>query len=75
MSKKAIVWSQPNCKYCDMAKTLLEIRGWEVEERVIGGNFTKEQFFTLYPGVRTVPLVILNNNWSGSFLELKELLG
>jgi glutaredoxin len=58
-----------------MAKTLLDLRGWEVEERVIGKEYTKEQFFALWPGVRSVPLIILNDNWSGGFLELKELLG
>lgn len=75
MSKKAVVWSQPNCPYCDMAKKLLESQGYEVEERKIGFTYTKEQFFEANPGARSVPQIYLNEELvPGGYSGLKAML-
>ena len=38
-----IVWSKPMCPFCDMAKSLLTMKGIEFEERKLGDGWTKEQ--------------------------------
>lgn len=76
MLNKAVVWSQPNCQYCNMAKSLLRARGYEIEEKIISVTHTKQQFLEEIPDARTVPQILLNgvlvkNGYNG----LKGLFG
>ena len=75
MYKIATVWSQPNCRFCDMAKALLKVRGWDVQEMMIGKNTTKEAFLEANPGMRSVPQIHLNGNSIGGYDKLKVLIG
>lgn len=68
---KAIVWSKDHCPYCVQAKTLLEQRGIEFEERKIGDGWTKEQLLEAVPDARTVPQIFLNDELVGGFTELR----
>jgi glutaredoxin len=71
---KAVVWSKPACPYCDKAKALLKLKGIEVEERVVGNGYTKEQLIEAVPGARSVPQIFLDNNLIGGFTELRTHL-
>jgi glutaredoxin len=68
---KAIVWSKDYCPYCVQAKTLLEQKGIEFEERKIGDGWTKEQLLEAVPDARTVPQIFLNDELVGGFTELR----
>jgi glutaredoxin 3 len=68
---KAIVWSKDHCPYCVQAKTLLEQKGIEFEERKIGDGWTKEQLLEAVPDARTVPQIFLNDELVGGFTELR----
>ena len=68
---KAIVWSKDHCPYCVQAKTLLEQKGIEFEERKIGDGQTKEQLLEAVPDARTVPQIFLNDELVGGFTELR----
>ena len=70
----AIVWSQPNCNWCNQAKTLLKSRNIPFEEKMIGDNATRDEFFAAVPGARSVPQIILNGKHVGGFQELKKAL-
>ena len=71
---KAIVWSKDQCPYCVQAKSLLESRGIEYEERKIGDGYTKEELLEAIPSARTVPQIILDDVLIGGFTELKQKL-
>ena len=71
---KAIVWSQPQCTYCDQAKTLLKQKGIEFEERRIGDGWTKQQLLELVPTARSVPQIFLDDQYVGGFQELRQQL-
>lgn len=71
---KAIVWSQTPCPYCAQAKQLLESRGIETEERMLGSGWTKEQLFEAVPGCRSVPQIFIDGEYVGGFNELKARL-
>lgn len=71
---KAIVWSKYHCPYCDMAKTLLEKKGIEFEERKIGDGYTKEELLEAVPTARTVPQIFLNGELIGGYTELQKYL-
>jgi glutaredoxin len=69
---KAIVWSKDQCPYCVQAKSLLESRGIEYEERNVSKDWTKEQLLEAVPTARTLPQIIINNNLVGGFTELRR---
>lgn len=69
---KAIVWSKPSCPYCVMAKKLLEQKGYEIEERVIGLGFTKVQLLEAVPDARTVPQIFLDEKYIGGYDKLED---
>ena len=71
---KAIVWSQPQCTYCDQAKTLLKQKGIEFEERRIGDGWTKQQLLEVVPTARSVPQIFLDDQYVGGFQELRQQL-
>lgn len=75
-SKKAIVWSQEYCSYCESAKSLLDSYGYEVEERKIGegGDWTKQDLIDAVPHARSVPQVFLDGVYVGGFNELRRRL-
>ena len=68
---QALVWSKPNCPYCDRAKALLKLKNIEYEERVIGVNWTKEQLLESVPTARTVPQIFLDGVLIGGYDDLK----
>ena len=69
---KALVWSKPNCPYCDRAKALLTQKGIVYEERSIGNGWTKEQLLASVPTARTVPQIFLDEEYVGGYDNLKE---
>jgi glutaredoxin len=71
---KAVVWSKEQCPFCDQAKALLKMKGIEVEERKVGGGWTKEQLLEAVPTARTVPQIFLDDQLIGGFQELKTHL-
>lgn len=70
----AIVWSKPQCSYCDQAKQLLKMKGIEFEERLIGAEWTKEQLLEAVPQARSVPQIFLDDEYVGGYPELKKKL-
>jgi glutaredoxin len=71
---KAVVWSKEQCPFCEQAKALLKLKGIEVEERKVGGDWTKEQLLEAVPTARTVPQIFLDDQLIGGFQELKTHL-
>ena len=71
---KAVVWSKPQCHYCDQAKALLTQKGIAFEERKIGSGYTREQLLEAVPTARSVPQIFLDDELIGGFAELKQHL-
>lgn len=69
---KAVIYSKTNCPYCIRAKTLLQQKGIEYEERVIGEGYTKQQLLEAVPNARTVPQIFLDNVLIGGFDDLQK---
>lgn len=69
---KVIVWSKYHCPYCDQAKTLLNQKKIQFEERRIGDGWTKEELLESVPFARTVPQIIIDDELIGGFTELKK---
>lgn len=71
---KATIWSKDNCGFCVKAKTLLESKGIQYEERKIGSAWTKEQLLEAVPNAKTVPQIFLDEEYVGGFTELQQKL-
>jgi glutaredoxin 3 len=71
---KAIVWSKDQCPYCVQAKSLLQSRGIEYEERNINQTWTKEQLLEAVPSARTLPQIFIDDQLVGGFNELRQHL-
>lgn len=69
---KAIIWSQPQCNYCNQAKTLFASKNIEYEERVIGNGWTKQQLLEAVPNARSVPQIFLDDKYIGGYTELRQ---
>lgn len=69
---KAIMWSKYHCPYCDQARALLQIRGYQIEERKIGDGYTKEELLEAVPSARTVPQIFLDGVHVGGYDDLKR---
>jgi len=67
---KAIVWSKINCPYCVSAVALLKQKGYDIEERKVGVEFTKEQLLEAVPTARTVPQIFLDEEYIGGYDNL-----
>ncbi len=72
---RAVMWSQPNCQYCDMALALLERKGYSVSKREIGEAFTKQDLLKAVPNARSVPQIFVNDKYVGGYAALTEFLG
>jgi glutaredoxin len=72
--QKAIIWSKDSCPYCVRAKSLLESKGIEFEERKIGSGYTKEDLLEAVPTARTVPQIFLDGELVGGYDQLKVRL-
>ena len=72
MMTKAIIWSNVGCHFCEMAKTLLEQKGIEYEERNIAKNWKIEQLLEAVPNARTVPQIFVDDKYIGSYDNLVE---
>jgi glutaredoxin len=77
-----IVFSKPNCPYCDQAKALLKSKDLAFTEVMLDvgqpkeyGNYvTREFLFDQFPDLRTMPLILKDGVRVGGFTELKKLL-
>lgn len=67
-----LVYSKPNCPYCVKAKSLLASKGIAYEEVVIGKDMITEDFRSIFPEQKTVPLIIMNGVKYGGYDKLTE---
>ena len=67
-----VIYSKPDCNYCNLAKELLRQQGIPFGENIIGQDIIREEFVSMYPAVRTVPHIIIDGVELGGYTELKN---
>jgi glutaredoxin len=67
-----IVYSKPDCPYCVKAKMLLRLRDIPYVESVVGKDILREDFVSLFPDVRSVPLIVIDGVKIGGYDQLVE---
>ncbi len=78
-----IVYSKPNCTYCEQAKQLLKAKNQVFEERVIDVGqpkvdgtvyVTVDEVRQRAPSAKSVPQIFLDDRLVGGFTELRAEL-
>jgi len=65
------IYSKPNCVYCDKAK--MKLAKYNPTILMLDVDYTKEEFFKLFPYAKTFPQIIINGNIIGGYSELDGL--
>tara|TARA_Y100000590_G_C15604048_1_gene971238 strand:- start:235 stop:462 length:228 start_codon:yes stop_codon:yes gene_type:complete len=71
---KAIVWSNIGCTWCEKAKSLLEQKGIEYEERNLAKDWKIQDLLEVVPGARSVPQIFVDDKYVGGYDELVDHL-
>ena len=71
---KSIIYSKYDCPYCDKAKSLLLLKGYEIEERKIGDGYTKEDLLEAVPLARSVPQIFIGEKYIGGYFDLEQYI-
>lgn len=69
------IYGKTPCPFCDMAKSLCEMKGLEYHYKHYGLDFTRDEMLEKFPGARTFPQIILDGEKIGGYDSLKEKLG
>jgi glutaredoxin len=72
--KNVVVWSQANCSACETAKKLLSQLNIAYTVKMLDSVETKQVFFHIFPGARSVPQITIDGKWIGGLQELKTYL-
>jgi glutaredoxin 3 len=68
---KIEIFSQPNCRYCQMAKSLLESKGIDYTEHNIVDRESLQEFARRLPRVRSLPQTFVNGEHIGNDQDLQ----
>ena len=69
---KVVIYTKDNCPYCVQAKNLFSLKGQTYEEMKIGVDLTREEFISIFPDVKTVPFIIIDEERVGGYDRLVE---
>ena len=70
---KIIIYSKDNCSQCEMSKMFLDMKAIEYTVKKLDVDFSLEELKELVPTAKTFPIVFINNEYVGSYNELKQL--
>jgi glutaredoxin 3 len=76
------VYGKPQCPVCDQARAALESRGLDysyteidVGQRTSKPTIARQEFLDKFPGVRSVPQIVIDGQHIGGYPELLKHLG
>ena len=69
-----IIYGKTSCGFCDAAKKVCEARGYKYEYKQLDKDFTREDVLETFPGARTFPQIIIDDNKIGGYHELVQYI-
>ena len=67
---EVIIYSKDNCPNCVKAMTILERHSPIVLK--LGSDVSRDEFFTKFPGVKTVPQIMIDGSHIGGYPDLEK---
>ena len=71
---KVEIYIKPQCPFCVQAKALAEREGYELTYKMLDEDFDRETLMETFPGARTFPQIIVDDEKIGGFTEFKALV-
>ena len=65
------IYGKRQCPYCDKAKALCERENYEYSYKQLDVDFTREEFFAMFPTARTFPQIKIDSELVGGYTELE----
>ena len=65
------IYGKTFCPYCDKAKALCERENYEYSYKQLDKDFTREDFFDMFPTARTFPQIKINGELIGGYTEFE----
>jgi glutaredoxin len=65
------IYGKTFCPYCDKAKALCEREGYDYSYKELDKDFSRDQFFNIFPTARTFPQIKIDGNDVGGYTELE----
>lgn len=69
-----LIYGKPQCPFCEKAKSLCEMRGFDYEYKSMGTDFTREELMETFPLARSVPQIVVNGTKIGGYEELVKYI-
>lgn len=66
------IYTKEKCPNCEQTKKLLDSKDVNYTEHVIGQDVTRDEVLAKFPGVRVVPIVVVDGNITTG--NLRQLL-
>lgn len=67
---KIEIYSKPHCRYCLASTDLLTAKAIPYTEYKINQHISREDFLKKFPEAKTVPVIVIDDEWIGGFTEL-----
>jgi len=67
-----LIYTKPDCIYCEQAKLLLSEKNMSYDESRIGRDILREHFKELFPDQKTAPLIFIEGQKIGGYEQLVE---
>lgn len=64
------IYSKPDCKWCNEAKTMMDRHEISYKEYVIGEDVTRSWVMEAFPTMKTVPIILKDNVLIGGYDSL-----
>jgi glutaredoxin 3 len=71
---KIVIYTKSNCPNCVSAKALLKSKGLEYTERNMDDPIEQMAFSMLYPDIRQMPQIFIDDQRVGGFAGLQAAL-
>jgi glutaredoxin len=71
---KAVVYSKPDCPYCEKIKVVLSHCAIEYTEYIYGEHFDRDQFYAEFGEGSTFPQVVLDDKHVGGCTDTIKYL-
>ena len=65
------IYGKTFCPYCDKAKALCEREGYDYSYKELDKDFSRDEFFDIFPTARTFPQIKIDGNDVGGYTELE----
>jgi glutaredoxin len=71
---KITVYTKSDCPSCNNLKTYLKSHNYQFEELVLNVDLSREQLLELFPGVTSVPQVLVDGVSTGGYSSTVQFL-